>query len=457
MIKDENRYLDYLKENDVMNMSSIISEMLDEESEENLLNKTVHRTTLLAVGPILISYVLWVLEQAERQNVKRLYFLARDGLIMYEIAKKLALELELDIELKYFYCSRKSLRSVISFIDYEEGLEQLACYSTNTTMNVVFNRMNFEKIEIDSVMKEMGLSQVNLDSRLNVNELSDFRAKLSKCQHVADLLNQKSRLAYSTCIEYFRQEGLLDEEKIAFVDSGWSGSMQKNFRIILEHYFERKCNLIGFYFGITAKTNNENGVYNGFYLNSKTSSERLYKFNNNLFEIFCSANHGMTIGYERNGEKIIPSLAKYNEKWPVDLQIHIVKELVTKASASIKEIWKSSIRLDDFVEPLAMMIMYDPLEREIKSYGNMMFDDDLSENNLVPLAKNYSFKDYCENFIFTKVLRKITGSINNNCRDSLWQYGSINAVESRFIRGYLRVNDKMWHLLKARYRELKKG
>ena len=40
-------------------------------------------------APILTYYVWWILQEAEKRQIKRLYFLARDGLILKEIAEEL--------------------------------------------------------------------------------------------------------------------------------------------------------------------------------------------------------------------------------------------------------------------------------------------------------------------------------------------------------------------------------
>ena len=39
------------------------------------------------ISPVLVMYTEWILQQAEIKKIKHLYFLARDGYLMYHIAK----------------------------------------------------------------------------------------------------------------------------------------------------------------------------------------------------------------------------------------------------------------------------------------------------------------------------------------------------------------------------------
>ena len=62
------------------------------------------------VGIALYAYVEWILNQAEKRNIKRLYFIARDGFVLRKIADAMIKEYELDIKTFYLYGSRKAWR-----------------------------------------------------------------------------------------------------------------------------------------------------------------------------------------------------------------------------------------------------------------------------------------------------------------------------------------------------------
>ena len=62
-------------------------------------------------GRLMTDYVWWVLQEAEKAGIKTLYFLARDGWLLREIGLVICEHYSLDIECKYLYCSRISLRT----------------------------------------------------------------------------------------------------------------------------------------------------------------------------------------------------------------------------------------------------------------------------------------------------------------------------------------------------------
>lgn len=59
------------------------------------------------VAPAYLPYVLWILEEAKKQGIQRLYFISRDGYILQQIAEALPHE---GVELRYFFTSRKALQ-----------------------------------------------------------------------------------------------------------------------------------------------------------------------------------------------------------------------------------------------------------------------------------------------------------------------------------------------------------
>lgn len=66
---------------------------------------------LYVYAPVLMEYVEWVLSEARREGKKRLYFLARDGYMMYLAAQRLAEERNADIEIRYLKISRLAVRN----------------------------------------------------------------------------------------------------------------------------------------------------------------------------------------------------------------------------------------------------------------------------------------------------------------------------------------------------------
>lgn len=78
-------------------------------------------------GPVLYPYVRWILDQAIKDHIETLYFIARDGYVLKKIADILIQILGLPIKTKYFYCSRKSLRDPY-FNKENQHITEIASY-----------------------------------------------------------------------------------------------------------------------------------------------------------------------------------------------------------------------------------------------------------------------------------------------------------------------------------------
>lgn len=73
------------------------------------------------VAPAYLPYVLWLLQEARLQNIKRLYFISRDGYILQQIAENLPHE---GIELRYYFTSRKALQKALENKDEHKLIMQ---------------------------------------------------------------------------------------------------------------------------------------------------------------------------------------------------------------------------------------------------------------------------------------------------------------------------------------------
>ena len=85
----------------------------------------IANTTKKLTGPVLASYVYWLLQEAKKAGIDTLFFLARDGFMLKIIADTLCKEDFPAIKCKYLYCSRVSAKSDL-FPDYikQEGVKE---------------------------------------------------------------------------------------------------------------------------------------------------------------------------------------------------------------------------------------------------------------------------------------------------------------------------------------------
>lgn len=145
------------------------------------------------IAPIYVPFVYSILLDARKRGLKRLFFVARDGYILYRIAEVFRADFP-DIGLSYLWASRKSL--------YLPGLKDLSS---------------------DSLAEAFPAMSADVGQLLSLLHMSDYpldmeRMKGMPAQEIANLLvhddqfmsvlagryEEQSTLA----IEYFRQEGV---------------------------------------------------------------------------------------------------------------------------------------------------------------------------------------------------------------------------------------------------------
>jgi predicted HAD superfamily hydrolase len=359
------------------------------------LNRVFLETTAFVTAPSMVAYILWVLNDAIEKKINTLYFLARDGLIMYKIAQKLVQIWGLKIKCKYLYCSRKALWLPLYVLDREYALEKLFQKEYHTNLHRIYARMNI------SEDFNFGID-VDVDKMLSDKEIQELKEKLLKNDKFLNVLETNSQKAYAELTSYLNQE--INTDNFAIVDSGWIGSMQKCLSKIYP-------NIVGYYFGMFIKKM-EN--YNSFLFDAD-NIRKILGFSNNLFECLCAANHGMTIGYEQKENKWVAVLA---DNTPISGICNPTEQIdIAETYAGFfaqKNSFTSVSELRKFVKSLLVPFMGNPTYEQAKIYGDIPFSDGWSEENTSTLARKLSKKELKQFTLTHKVYKVITRQRGKN-------------------------------------------
>lgn len=211
-----------------------------------------HRFAADFIAPLMTTYVHSIFEDAQRRQIKHLYFIARDAYILYIIALQLN-NLYPEISIHYFYASRQSL--------YLPGLK-------NLTMDAV--------------------------KEVLPNITNDW-------EQITRMYEEESQ----QCIDYFRQEGITRPD-CAIVDMVGSRRCQISINNILKRH---GYNIVfAYYFETTPYRLLTNDTYSAMYYQEKMAGKAYYHHTSHpLFEqYFGITNQLRTIGYKKNGNGIIP-------------------------------------------------------------------------------------------------------------------------------------------------------
>ena len=258
------------------------------------------------VVPAYLPYAIYVLREARRMGIRKLYFLSRDSYILLKAAQALSKETE-GLELHYLFVSRRSL--LLPYLCGEDEYAYLAASDHHTLVRIdtIDKRLRHLGTSREEMRIKFGIefpySKVN-----NIKEQEDFLQKVFHSDFTP-LLQQRAQKQLCLLLDYFRQEGLMDGEPSAAVDVGWLGTS----RLMINHILRRvgAKDLHFFYYGVRRDVFPPSaGRYSTYFQAEELSTETTA-----LLEHYYSASpYPSTIAYQKreNGE-VIPVFADNEE------------------------------------------------------------------------------------------------------------------------------------------------
>ena len=137
--------------------------------------KVIGQTAREILAPVMVEFVKWVLREAERLGVERLYFLARDGWPMYQTARILSKGRHPYMECRYLECSRYSLRLPAFSLMGKSCLDQIFLGGIDMTLEKILKRAGLTPWEIQKAAEERGLSDRILQP-LSYREIQELKS-----------------------------------------------------------------------------------------------------------------------------------------------------------------------------------------------------------------------------------------------------------------------------------------
>lgn len=433
--QERNRFETYLQK------SPILYKAMEDARDGD--NSIAAQVTNGVLAPAINSFIIWVLQQACERGTKRLYFLARDAYFMYRTARQLCESLHLPIECRYLYCSRYSLRIPVFHLDEEGALDYICRGGINVTMEKILGRSGIT-VQEQNVVLHMLHFFAREKKVIPYAELSKIKKELKGCTYFMERMREHSKEALPMLLGYLRQEGIFDGIKYAIVDSGWTGSMQKSFNLLLS-LAGRKEWLEGYYWGLyelPLDMKSEKSNYHCYYFAPKNHLKEKVYFSNCLFETIFSAPHGMTMGYQWENGKYKPMLAPYDTMRRDFMKMtEAYLDIYTqKLGAEIHSIAAQETERDrKVVRGLLKMFMGNPTKAEAEVYGSLHFSDDVLEDAMQEVAAPLNEAELRANHVWNKTLVML-GIRKSFIQESAWYEGSaarLGKNKKYHIRSYV--------------------
>lgn len=245
-------------------------------------------------GPFFYGFVRDTLKLARTNGTKQLTFLARDGYMLYEMAKRIAKVESISIKLTYLHVSRRSVylasirdltRAKLETL-LESSKDRIAC-------SQVAERLGIDVAVLSAALPDLFTSESIETARLN--ELCDgiFKENELRKRIEAYALEKRTDL-----LQYFEAQGLLSVSNLGLVDVGWRASIQDCiYRLLGSH--KPDLQIIGYYYGCLGFSDL------GGHQNQKISYHMVPSSKPCLapiIEAFMLADHGTTIDYSKQAD-----------------------------------------------------------------------------------------------------------------------------------------------------------
>ena len=242
---------------------------------------TIFASTFIA--PMFVSYVYHILCDSRKRGIKHLFFLARDGYILYHIAQEFSKQFP-DICLSYLYVSRQAL--------YMAGLNEVSAKCIKESLPYL-KKENLFRILYDLHLSSYDYSHLPINN-INGEQLIDL---LFSDNTFVEALRIKHNEQNNNIIKYFQQEGLV-EGKCAIVDVVGSRRCQSALNnILIRHNYPE---VFAYYFEVTLARITRFQPYLAMNYQDNVFNTRCYnRASQPLYEqFFAISNHKRTIEYQ---------------------------------------------------------------------------------------------------------------------------------------------------------------
>jgi FMN phosphatase YigB (HAD superfamily) len=251
----------------------------------------------------LIGFTLFILAEARRRGIRRIYFMARDGHLPLAIAHRLIERGAEPFEFTYMRCSRQAILVPTLIDDLPQLARLIAGNASGQTLSAVLKILGIDPETTSSMARAAGLDP---------NQRISAEAGHDAVHHLLDAHRDRIlgvlRERREAALAYLGQCGFLAPGPRMIVDVGWRGSVQK---ALVTLTGAPPTEVFGSYLGLFP-----DALTGGLGLD--TAAGYLFSFGYPkwitdvvlqgyiLFELFLSAPHGSVSHYKREGDRAVP-------------------------------------------------------------------------------------------------------------------------------------------------------
>lgn len=326
------------------------------------------------VGPVYFGFVSWLVEQIRRDGIQRVHFLAREGYVIQQVYERFEAQRPLGLPRDYLYASRR-LYGVASITDLDErALALLVKKDLQSTVGEFLRSNGIDPAQHIEVLRAKGFS--GPDERLRPGiDGERARGLLLALKEAVLAFAARER---ATLADYLKSLGFDQAQRVAVVDVGWNGSMQKALAGLAEPLGLR-AELQGYYLGAFPRQVARPGDLRGYLIDQGGPGPRLRALWEGLYllEFIFAAPHTSIVGLRRQGERIMPM---HREEPENPYQARAIASMQQAALAFVDDMLATHGAVSvpaSVVFTMLERLLLEPTKLEAQMLGDLSHDESL--------------------------------------------------------------------------------
>jgi FMN phosphatase YigB (HAD superfamily) len=343
-------------------------------------------------GLLVLAFVSWTLQQAQKMGLRRLYYVARDGQIPSMVANVLCRVWNIPIEVRYLYGSRQAWHLPATRELDETSWKWLVEIPPGLTMDVLLERAGLSQSGVRDKLESFGLRP---DQVLTARDAERCRDLLRTAS--AEILSGAAA-AREKATAYLTQEGLFDEVPAGIVDIGWRGRLYTSLLSLMKENESSKRKIHAMYLGLMERPQVPHDLLSAYLFDEPDMPAGFLKKYLALYELMFSANHPGVVGYEFDQRGIaVPVLRKkaslLDHGWPVDAHQKAVLRLTEDVAAFGMHAAGGLCEARLPITRMLRRLFTRPSPEEANAYGSAMFSEEQTEGHSRELAPAFGWSD----------------------------------------------------------------
>ena len=362
-------------------------------------------------GPFLWGYINWLYKEFQTYNPEKIFFFARDGLIM---KKAYEMSFSTDTPIAYLEVSRKALRIPILYIDNElSTVIDMLPPSGYFTLEMLLDCVGIKESDIRELLNQY---QFEIGMNLNAKDIVNDENFNKFYDKIKPLIVKKSQLSYELLSRYLSDHDV--NGKFAIVDIGWSGGMQRYMIETLEK-LGIKHEIQGYYTGVVSYVKRNTKVIpdlkmSGYlfdFLNDANAVD-IRKGYVGLFETLFLEQDGSVSGYMEDSNGLVKAVRAPYEYKDCDgnpsFELTAVQEIQKAALDFISDVKNVDyMKIENYSKLDLFNGIYsvgkNPSRKDLQLFADFRFFDDGVENKLAYPKSTFHYifrpKDFKSDFM----------------------------------------------------------